>query len=272
MRVAAVQLAAGDDRRDNLARAESLVRDAARQQAELVVLPEIFSAPFVAAELDQEYFRWAEPPDGPSNTMVRQVSAELGITVLSSIFEATPVAGVYHNSTFAFRAGELVHSYRKSHLPFSNGFPEKFYFRPGSDAPSTFEHDDVSIGTIICYERHFPELGRLLALAGAHVMCVPVACASAPTKEVFQLELRAHAAFNSLYVVCANRVGVEETKTYYGLSAVYGPDGTILAQLDDEEGVVVSDVEPAHVTARRHTLPFMRDRRPDLYGDITAQS
>jgi len=170
--VAAIQLGATANRDKNLARAEALVRDAAAQGARLVVLPEIFSAPFVAPEPDLEYFEWAERSDGPSNTMVRSVSAELGITVMSPIFEASDLPGVYHNSTYTFRRGELVHVYRKSHLPFSNGFPEKFFFRPGDQPPSVFSDGDLTVGTIICYERHFPEL------VGSSPSREPTSCAS----------------------------------------------------------------------------------------------
>lgn len=268
--IAAVQLAATDDRAHNVAVAEQLIRDAAAQGATLVLLPEIFAAPFVAPEPDLDYFRWAEAPDGPSNAMAQRVSEELGIAVVSSIFESTAVAGVFHNSTYAFSHGRLAQVYRKSHLPFSNGFPEKFFFRPGDRAPSTFVHDELTVGTIICYERHFPELGRLAALAGAQVMCVPVACASEPTKPVFELELRAHAAFNSMYVLCANRVGLEGSKCYYGMSAIYGPDGTQLAVAGDEPGVVVAEIDVDAVARRRVVLPFLRDRRTDLYEGLVT--
>jgi beta-ureidopropionase len=267
--VAAVQVAATDDGEANVAAAERLVREAAGAGASLIVLPEIFAAPFVAPEPDLEYFCWAESPDGPSNSMARRVSEELAVTVLSPIFERTDVPGVHHNSVYTFSSGELVSVYRKSHLPFSNGFPEKFFFRPGGEPPSVVTLGELAVGTIICYERHFPELGRLVALAGAHVMCVPVACASEPTKEVFQLELRAHAAFNSMYVVCANRVGVEGTKCYYGMSGIYGPDGTPLTVAGDEPGVVVAEIDTDVVTRRRVVLPFFRDRRTDLYGGLS---
>lgn len=268
-RVAALQLSMTDDRAANLDAAGDLIRGAAAQGAELILLPEIFAAPFVGPEPDLGYFEWAEPIDGPSNRMVRAISEQLGITVISSIFEAAVPAGVYHNTTCTYSTGELVHVYRKSHLPFSNGFPEKFYFRPGDDPPTTFTSDDITIGTIICYERHFPELGRLVALQGAHVMCVPVACASAPTRGVFQLELRAHAAFNSMYVVCANRVGTEGAKQYYGLSAIYGPDGEPLDVADDEPGFAIADIDSATVVQRRRQLPFFRDRRRDLYVGLS---
>jgi beta-ureidopropionase len=267
--VAAVQLAVTDDRDVNLGAAERLVRDAAAVGATVVVLPEIFAAPFVGPVPDLDYFRWAEAPDGPSNTMVRALSEELAVTVLSPIFEQAAVPGVHHNSVYTYSSGQLVSVYRKSHLPFSNAFPEKFYFRPGDEAPTAFSVGELRVGTIICYERHFPELGRLVALAGAHVMCVPVACASEPTKEVFQLELRAHAAFNSMYVACANRVGAEGAKRYYGTSGIYGPDGTPLAVAGDQPGVVAAEVDTEAVIRRRLVLPFLRDRRPDLYRGLT---
>ncbi len=271
-RIAAIQTAASQDRDANLAQAEHLIRGAVRDGAQLVLLPEIFAAPFVAPEPDLGYFEWAEHPDGPSTGMAAALSHELGITIQCPIFEATPVVGVYHNATYLYDGGDLVHVYRKAHLPFSNGFPEKFYFQPGSDPPAVVDAAGLRVGTIICYERHFPELGRLVAIGGADVMLVPVACSSAPTKGVFQLELSAHAAFNSMYVAAANRIGREGSKEYYGLSAVYGPDGSILDALDDQPGWAIADVDAALVRQRRHVLPYFRDRRPELYGGLTDTS
>lgn len=270
--LAAVQVRATDSRDTNLAEAATLVDDAVARGAQVIVMPEIFSAPFVTGEIDLDYFRWAEPLlDGPTNALMAELSARHGVTIVSSVFEAGTPDGVYFNTAVTFHAGEPLLVYRKSHLPFSNAFPEKFYFRPGDQPPSAVRCGDVPVGTIICYERHFPELGRLVALAGGAVMAVPVACASAPTREVFQIELRAQAIFNELFVVCANRVGTESGKTYYGTSAIYGPDGTILAQAgDDRPEVVTATVDIDAVAARRHVLPFLRDRRPDLYGGLTS--
>lgn len=268
----AVQVVSTGSRADDLAAAGALVDEAAGRGADIVVMPEIFSAPFVTGEVDLGYFDWAEPLlDGPTNTLMAELSARHGITIVSSVFEAGEPEGVYFNTAVTFHAGEPVLVYRKSHLPFSNAFPEKFYFRPGDQPPSAVSCGEVPVGTIICYERHFPELGRLVALAGGMVMAVPVACASAPTREIFQIELRAQAIFNELFVVCANRVGTESGKTYYGTSAIYGPDGTVLAQAsDDRPEVVTATVDLTTVTRRRHVLPFLRDRRPDLYGRLTG--
>ena len=269
MRLAVVQTRAADDRSANLAAAAELIDEAAGAGAQLVLLPEIFAAPFVGESVDHDYFRWAEPMDGPSNTMVSERAATHGITAVSSIFEQADVPGVYHNTACVFDGDRLVCAYRKSHLPFSNGFPEKYYFRPGDEAPPVFDVGPARVGLIVCYERHFPELGRLVALGGAELMCVPAACASAPTREVFQLELRAHAVFNSMYVACANRVGVEGTKDYYGLSAVYGPNGDLVAEAGSASPqVLVADLDLAEVVERRRRLPYLRDRRPALYRSL----
>jgi predicted amidohydrolase len=275
--VAAIQLQPSADREANLREAAGLIDEAAGLGAELVVLPEIFSAPFVAAEIDPSYFDWAEELDGASNAMVADRSAAHGITIVSSIFEASATPGVHHNTASVFVKGDVAVHYRKSHLPFSNGFPEKYYFRPGEEPPPVVDLGPTKAGVIICYERHFPELGRLVALGGASIMCVPVACASAPTKEVFQLELRAHAVFNAMFVVCANRVGREGSgdlsKDYYGLSAIYQPDGEVAVQARSEGAeVVFAEVDLASVAERRQRLPFLRDRRPQLYTGLVEES
>lgn len=272
MKIAALQLRVTDNREDNLKRAAQLIDDAVMQGATLVLLPEFFAIPFVQPEPDPDYVKWAESMDGPSNGMAAAKSAEHGIAIISSFFEKTGVAGVFHNTAVTFVNGVSRGVYRKSHLPFSNGFPEKFFFRPGQVPPSAVELDGMMVGTIICYERHFPELSRLVALGGGEILCVPVASASAPMKEVFQLELRAHAAFNQFFVVCSNRVGLEGTKDYFGLSAVYGTGGEILAQVaDGEEGVAVAEIDLEEMRRSRMLRPFYRDRRPELYGGLVVE-
>lgn len=272
MKLAALQLRATGDRDETIRRAAELIDEAAARGARVVLMPEFFAIPFVQPEPDPGYVKWAEPMGGPSNEMCARKSAEHGITIVSSFFEGTNVPGIYHNTSVTFVRGEARQVYRKSHLPFSNGFPEKFYFRPGQEPPSVVDAGDVKLGTIICYERHFPELSRTVALDGGEVLCVPVASASAPMKEVFQLELRAHAAFNQFFVICSNRVGLEGSKDYFGLSAVYGPDGTVLAQVPDgEEGVAVAEADVEGMRASRMRRPFFRDRRPELYGAIIEE-
>ncbi|MBO9522487.1 MAG: carbon-nitrogen hydrolase family protein [Nocardioidaceae bacterium] len=272
MKLAAVQLQPTDDRAKTIERAGELIDEAAAQGADVLLLPELFAVPFVQPEPDPEYFALAEPLDGPSNAMAAERSRRHGMTVVSSVFEQGAIPGTYFNTACTYVDGELASVYRKSHLPFSNGFPEKFYFRPGATEPEVVDANGVGVGTIICYERHFPELSRVVALRGGSVLCVPVASASAPMKEVFQIELRAHAIFNGLFVICSNRVGVEGVKEYFGLSAIYGPNGEVLAQgSQDQEEALVAEADPEQIARVRRTRPFLRDRRPDLYGRLVAE-
>lgn len=273
MRVAAIQVRAGEDRAENIATTAGLVDEAAAAGASLVVLPELFAVPFVGGEPDPEYFALAEPLDGPSNTMAAQKAREHGITVVSSVFEAAATPGVYHNTSCTYVGGELRQTYRKSHLPFSNSFPEKFYFRPGQEPPGAIDAQGTRIGTIICYERHYPELARQVALAGATVLCVPIAAASGAMREVFHLELRAHAVSNGFFVVAPNRIGDENGKVYFGGSAIYGPDGDELAMATDHGAgeVVLAEADLTRVARTRRTRPFLRDRRPELYPAVTEQ-
>jgi len=268
---AAIQLQPGQSLSENLQIAKSQMLSATKLGANLLVLPELFSAPFVSGEVDFNYFRWAEKLNGPTNSLIANFSRDTSTTIISSFFEATDVEGIFHNTAVTFHHGAVVSIYRKSHLPFSNSFPEKFYFRPGDAPPSACWCGPAKVGTIICYERHFPELGRLVALSGAHILAVPVACSSGPSRQVFQLELQGQAAFNELFVVCANRVGQIEgdMKNYFGLSAIYAPDGTILVQASDSQTeVVLAEINLDEVTNRRAQLPLYRDRRVDMYQGL----
>lgn len=270
MRVAAVQYAPSKDREANLDRVGAMLDRAGAAGVSVVLLPELFAVPFVpGVPAEPGVFDNAEPLDGPSNALVAAKSREHGMTVVSSVFESAPASGVYHNTACTYVSGERVAVYRKSHLPFSDAFPEKFYFRPGDQAPSAVDIGPTRIGTIICYERHFPELARRVAVGGASLLCVPIASATAYSRSIFEIELRAHAVFNCMYVMSANRIGAEGPKHYFGGSAVYGPDGETLMVATDsgEPELVVADIAPDSL-ARKRALerPFLRDRRPELYA------
>jgi len=270
MRVAAIQVEATENRAQNLEHAADLGRQAVDEGAEVILLPELFSVPFVSAgEVDPDYFQYAESLDGPTVQMVKRLSQQHEVAIVASVFEQATIPGVYHNTACIYVRGERVLTYRKAHLPYSSAFPEKFYFRPGSEPPTVFQWQDATLGVVICYERHFPEIVRVPALLGATLIAIPVACATPATSAVFELELRAHAVFNGLFVAAANRVGNEGGKTYYGRSMIVAPTGDVLAQAaTDRPEVIVADCDFDLVAKQRHTLPFFRDRRPELYSDL----
>lgn len=272
VRISVAQLSPSASRDENLERTARLLDRAAADAVGLVVLPELFSVPFVGTTPDPDYFSWCEELDGASNALVAEKSAEHGFTVVSSVFEASSTPGVYHNTSCVYESGRRLCSYRKAHLPFSHGFPEKFYFTPGNEPPAVVPTAAGHVGVAICYERHYPELSRLAALAGAEVYCIPVAAASASMQDVFHLELRAHAAFNGMFVACANRRGAEGGKHYFGKSAICAPDGELLAVAGGEtrDELVIADIDLDAVRKARIDRPFLRDRRPELYRGLTS--
>ncbi|MEO9328123.1 carbon-nitrogen hydrolase family protein [Gordonia aurantiaca] len=264
-----LQLRPTADRDANLADVADLIDQAAARGVAILQLPELFSVPFVKPmPPDPDYLVYGESLDGPSNTMVQEKSREHGMTIISSIFEKTAATGVYHNTATIFVNGERRLDYRKSHLPLSYNFPEKSYFRPGDESPGVVDADGIGVSTIICYERHFPELARTAAVQGATVLGIPIASGNGYKRETFDLELKAHAVFNCMYVLAGNRIGVEGPKEYFGGSSIYGPDGETVATATDngENELVVGDIDLGQLPAKRaFGRPFLRDRRFDLY-------
>lgn len=267
MRIALIQYRPTADRTANLERVAQMIEGAVDEGVNLVVLPELFGVPFVPTDPDDAWMDYAESTEGPSNTLARELSARHGIGIISSYFERSSIPGVHHNSAAAYVRGELALHYRKSHIPLSHNFHEKLYFRPGDEPPAAFQMGPLRVGVVICYERHFPELFRVAALAGSHLIAVPVATANS-SERIFHAELRGHAIANQLYVAAVNRVGTEGRNRYYGLSAVFAPDGTEVATASRDEEVLLADIDLEAVEAARRDFPFFRDRRPNLYGAI----
>lgn len=271
MRIGLIQTHPEPSRAANLKRLTPLVDEAGRAGVQVLVLPELFSIPFVSGTPDPAYFDAAEPLGGPSSEFARQASGRYGMVVVSSIFEQSALAGVYHNTAAVYDRGQQAGVYRKAHLPFSHAFPEKYYFQPGTQPPLVMDTSAARIGVMICYERHYPELARSAALAGAQLLCIPVAASSPSMRDIFDIELRAHAIANGIYVIAPNRTGREGDKDYFGASAIYGPDGSPLARATDtgNDELITADIDLGEIARTRRDRPFLRDRRPDLYTALT---
>jgi N-carbamoylputrescine amidase len=165
--------------------------------------------------------------------------------------------------------------YRKNHIPQVHGFWEKFYFKPGNLGYPTFQTRYARIGVYICYDRHFPEGARLLGLNGAEIVFNPSATVAGLSKYLWELEQPAHAVANGYFVGAINRVGIEkpwETGKFYGSSYFCDPRGQIVVKgSEDQEELVVADLDLETIEKVRQTWQFFRDRRPETYGDMTAQ-
>ena len=271
-RIALIQHAAGIDIETNIKHVDSLIRRAASAESDLVCLPEVFYSQFNTTELGYDFFDAAQPVPGPITDHMCQLASELGIVLVVPLYERA-ARGVYYNTAVVVDAdGTLVGRYRKQHIPLSSLFYEKLYFKPGNLGYPVFETRAGSIGVYICHDRHYPEGARILALGGADLIVIPTATPTASlSSAVFELEIRAQAVFNELFVAAVNRVGEEGAYRYYGRSLVAAPDGSIVGQAGEEEEILLVDLDYSQIDERRLAWQFYRDRRPSTYGPLTEE-
>ena len=260
LRAAVLQLRAGTDKADNLARLSALVRRAAVAGAELVVAPEAAMHDFGPPDLALAPI--AEPLDGPFVSGLAAVAADAGATVLAGMFETVPGdAARAFNTVVAVGPAGLVGAYRKAHLFDALGWVESDRLVAGPAEPLVLDVGPVRLGVMTCYDLRFPELARALCDEGATAIAVPAAWVAGPLKEDQWLTLvRARAIESTAYVVAAGQPG----PGYCGCSVVVDPLGVVVAGVPDGEGMAVADLDPAHVTAVRRRIPSLQHRRWDV--------
>ncbi len=243
--VAALQISRRTGDKDaNIATAIAAVRAAAADGAAILALPELFSTEYFCQVYDPRYFAYAETIPGPTTERLAAVTRELGVTVVAPIFEIDADRQVYFNSAAVIGPDGLIGRYRKRHIPnIPNGL-EKSYFAPGNVGYPVFETPRARIGVVICYDRHFPECYRHLALGGAQIVFT---CANTPTpqsKRLWVPEMMVNASGNGIYIVQTNAVGREGSFDFFGLSTVVGPRGELVGQLEEPEpGILRADLD-----------------------------
>jgi len=269
-----------------------MIREAAAQGAQLVVLEELFASPYFCQSQDPEQFKLAEPNDGQSVQAMTALARELRISLIVPFFERR-APGLFHNSLVVLGpSGERLGLYRKMHIPEDPQFEEKFYFTPGdvrepgnsSGGFSTFDIPEARVGTLICWDQWYPEAARLTALQGAELLVYPTAIGwmssekaeqGAAQLSAWQTMQRSHAIANGVFVVAVNRVGLEGPKEsgieFWGHSFVCDPLGRILVEGGEEEAVLIADLDLSLIEETRKWWPFLRDRRIDAYGAITKR-
>lgn len=272
-----VQCALGGTREENVARVEALVRDAASDGAQVILTPELFEGPYFPQTEDEHAFDLAAPLDGhPTVARMQALAAELEVVLPVSWFER---AGQnYYNSLVMIDSdGAQLGVYRKSHIPDGPGYEEKFYFRPGDTGFRVWNTRHGRVGAGICWDQWFPEAARSMALQGAEVLLYPTAIGSEPgtpeddTKDRWQRAMVGHAVVNAMPIAAANRIGTEGALTFYGSSFVCDHRGELEAELGrEEEGVAVVSFDRDAMRRYRANWGFFRDRRPDLYGQLTG--
>ena len=283
--VGLVQQRCGVDRNDNLARSAAGIREAAARGAKLVVLQELHAGPYFCQVEDTANFDLAETIPGPSTSTFGALARELGVVIVTSLFEKRAV-GLFHNTAVVLDAdGSIAGCYRKMHIPDDPGYYEKFYFTPGDLGFEPITTSVGRLGVLVCWDQWYPEAARLMALAGADLLIYPTAIGWDPRdsddERARQMEAwltvqRAHAVANGLPVISVNRIGAESDPggqspgaLFWGNSFVAGPQGEWLARASaDREEVLVVAVDRTRSEAVRRIWPFLRDRRIDAYQDL----
>jgi beta-ureidopropionase len=277
--IALVQMSFTDNREANVARAAELVTQAGAAGARIVCLPELATTQYFCHEVDARYFDLAETIPGPSTRTMADAARAAGAYVILPLYERDADGALYNTAVVLTPDGDVVGTYRKASIPHITNehmtWAEKYYFRPGNLGFPVFETSlGVSFGILICYDRHFPEAARALALAGADVIFVPTATASG--RDIWELELRGHAVANLLWVAGVNRVGVDvggSDTHFYGASHVVAPSGAVVISAGERaEETVHWQIDTAHSARLREEWGFFRDRRPDAYGALVISS
>jgi len=268
-----------DARRDQLVEAMirkhlPMIEKAGRNDVQILCLQEIFNTPYFCPSQDAAWFNTAEPIPGPTTERLAEYAARHQMVLIVPIYEKE-TAGVLYNSAAVIDAdGSYLGKYRKTHIPHTSGFWEKFFFRPGNLGYPVFQTAYAKIGVYICYDRHFPEGARALGLGGAEIVFNPSATVNGLSEHLWQLEQPAHAVANGYLMGCVNRVGVEEPwrlGTFYGRSYFANPRGEIIAEApENKDALLIADLDLDQIDEVRALWQFYRDRRPDAYDPLVA--
>lgn len=274
--VAITQAAFGADMDANIKTVERLIRDAAKDGAQVILPPELFQGPYFCKREDEREFANAYPwQTHPVVTALAPLAKELGVVLPLSIFEKD--GPHYYNSLVMVDAdGSLMGVYRKSHIPDGPGYEEKFYFRPGNTGFKVWETKFGNIGVGICWDQWFPETAREMMLMGADILLYPTAIGSEPeepdldTCGPWRRAMVGHAVSNVVPVCASNRVGDEDGQIFYGTSFIADHRGEIVTDMDKTgTGYKVATFDLDEITKARAAFGFFRDRRPDLYKSIS---
>jgi len=249
-----------------------MIHDAGKKGVQILCLQEIFNGPYFCPGQDKRWYDAAEPCPGPLTELMGKIAAQYQMVIVVPIYEREQ-AGVYYNTAAIIDAdGTYLGKYRKTHIPQTSGFWEKYFFRPGNLGYPVFKTRYATIGAYICYDRHFPEGARALGLAGAEIVYNPSATVAGLSQYLWKLEQPAHAVANGYFVGAINRVGTEapwNIGKFYGNSYFVDPRGQILAcGSEDQDELVVAELDLDLIEEVRRTWQFYRDRRPDAYGAL----
>jgi len=251
-----------------------LIEDAGKAGVQILCFQEVFTQPYFCPSQDAKWYAAAERiPDGPTVGLMRDLAKKHRMVIVVPIYEEA-MTGVYYNAAAVIDAdGSYLGKYRKTHIPQVAGFWEKFFFKPGASQYPVFATSYCKLGVYICYDRHFPEGWRALALNGAEYIVNPSATVAGLSEYLWKLEQPAAAVANGVYIGAINRVGTEapwNIGEFYGQSYFVNPRGQIEAIASrDKDELLVHDMNFDMIREVRNAWQFFRDRRPETYGSLT---
>lgn len=288
VKVAALQFSCSKDVQENINKAEKMVREAADNGANIILLPELFERQYFCQEKRYDYYDYALPLEkNPAVNRFKEVAKELGVVIPVSFYERD-IDRLFNTVAMIDADGRVLGIYRKTHIPDDHFYQEKFYFTPGDTGFKVFDTRFGCIGVGICWDQWFPETARCMAVQGAEMLLYPTAIGSEPILDVdssghWRRVMQGHAAANLMPVVAANRIGVETVEPckenagqsssldFYGCSFIADATGDIIASAKHEETILYGEFDLDALKEDRLSWGLFRDRRPETYVVMTKK-
>lgn len=288
VKVAALQFSCSKDVQENINKAEKMVREAAGNGANIILLPELFERQYFCQEKRYDYYDYALPLEkNPAVNRFKEVAKELGVVIPVSFYERD-IDRLFNTVAMIDADGSVLGIYRKTHIPDDHFYQEKFYFTPGDTGFKVFDTRFGCIGVGICWDQWFPETARCMAVQGAEMLLYPTAIGSEPILDVdssghWRRVMQGHAAANLMPVVAANRIGVETVEPckenagqsssldFYGCSFIADATGDIIASAKQEETILYGEFDLDALKEDRLSWGLFRDRRPEIYVVMTKK-
>lgn len=288
VKVAALQFSCSRDVQENINKAEKMVREAADNDANIILIPELFERQYFCQEKRYDYYDYALPLEkNPAVNRFKEVAKELGVVIPVSFYERD-IDRLFNTVAMIDADGRVLGIYRKTHIPDDHFYQEKFYFTPGDTGYKVFDTRFGCIGVGICWDQWFPETARCMAVQGAEMLLYPTAIGSEPILDVdssghWRRVMQGHAAANLMPVVAANRIGVETVEPckenagqsssldFYGCSFIADATGDIIASAKQEETILYGEFDLDALKEDRLSWGLFRDRRPETYVIMTKK-
>ena len=270
LKIAGIQISNLSDKKKNLEKALLLSEVAAERSAKMICFQQLFITRWFPMDIRSENFKLAEEVPGPTTEVMQKMAQKTETVMVLPLFEKDS-RGIYFNTAVVIDAcGEILGKYRKVHIPQIPLWEEKAYFHPGDLGFPVFATRYGQVGVQLCWDNFFPEGSRILALKGAQVIFSPTAAAF-DSQGKWEKVICANAATSGIYIFRVNRVGKEDKQNFYGKSFCSSPEGELVDQPSGpQEGVVMVDIDLMEIERTRRVWTFLRDRRPEIYGELLA--